>query len=94
MHKNNRIRKVAVAKRNRAWLLPLVFLAGYLFAWGTVLVDRQMLIEEQKALSQELKQTRQELQLREMVEGFGTDWQQIVIWNEETKVEPPEEEGK
>jgi len=85
---------MAIAKRNRAWLLPLVFLAGYLFAWGNVLVDRQMIIAEQADLGRELKQVRQELKLREMVEEFGTDWQQMVIWNEETKVEPPAEVGK
>ena len=85
---------MAIAKRNRAWLLPLVFLAGYLFAWGNVLVDRQMIIAEQAELGRELKQVRQELKLREMVEEFGTDWQQMVIWNEETKVEPPAEVGK
>ena len=82
---------MAVAKRNRVWLLPLVFLAGYLFAWGTILVDRQMIIAEQAELRQELRQAKQQLKLRGMMQDFGTDWEQMVIWNEEHK---PEEVGK
>ncbi len=78
----------------QSWKLPIFFLVGYLFAWGSILLDRQMIIDEQEALSQELKRVRQELKLREMVEDFGTDWQEMVIWNEETKLEPPEEVEK
>ena len=53
-----------------------------------------MIIDEQEALSRELGRVRSELKLREMVEEFGTDWQEMVIWNEETKLEPPKEVGK
>ena len=81
-------------KRKQAWKLPIVFLVGYLFAWGSILLDRQMIIDEQEALSQDLGRVRKELKLREMVEEFGTDWQEIVIWNEETRLEPPKEEEK
>ena len=81
-------------KRKQAWKLPIVFLVGYLFAWGSILLDRQMIIDEQEALSQDLGRVRKELKLREMVEEFGTDWQEMVIWNEETKLESPEEVGK
>ena len=81
-------------KIKQTWKLPIVFLIGYLFAWGSILLDRQMIIDEQEALSQDLSRVRKELKLREMVEEFGTDWQEIVIWNEETKLEPPEEVGK
>ena len=81
-------------KRKQAWKLPIVFLVGYLFAWGSILLDRQMIIDEQKSLSHDLERARKELKLREMVEDFGTDWQEIVIWNEETKLEPPKEVGK
>ena len=83
---------MAVAKRNRAWLLPLVCLAGYLFAWGTILVDRQMIIAEQAELRQELRQAKQQLKLREMMQDFGTDWEQMVIWNKQAII--PEEVGK
>ena len=81
--------------KRKDWKLPIVFLIGYLFAWGMILVDRQMIIEEQEALSQELEQTNKELKLQEMVEEFGTDWQEMVIWNEEA-IEPsePKEVGK
>ena len=81
-------------KIKQDWKLPIVFLVGYLFAWGSILLDRQMIIDEQEALSRDLKRVRRELKLREMVEEFGTDWQEIVIWNEETKLEPPKEVKK
>lgn len=81
-------------KIKQAWKLPIVFLIGYLFAWGSILLDRQMIIDEQEALSQDLGRVRKELKLREMVDDFGEDWQEMVIWNEETKLEPPEEVEK
>ena len=81
-------------KIKQAWKLPVVFLVGYLFAWGMILVDRQMIIDEQKALSQAMSRLCQELKLRKLVEEFGSDWQEMVIWNEEEKQEPPEEVGK
>ncbi len=80
-------------KNKQSWKLPMVFLIGYLFAWGMILLDRQMLIDEQEALRQELKDTKIELKLRELVDDFSTDWQEIVIWNEEA-IETPGEEKK
>ena len=70
-------------KRRKAWLLPLVFLAGYLFAWGMILVDRQMLIKEQGRLQDEVDRTRIELKISTMIDEYGDDWQEMVIWNEE-----------
>lgn len=81
-------------KKKQNWILPLVFLLGYVCAWSTILVDRQMLIAEQEALSQELERTRQELKLRETMEDFEHSWQEMVIWNEEALEPLKEEEGK
>ncbi len=78
-------------KKLRLWLLPLMFLLGFMAAWGMILVDRQMVLQEQEELRDELKRTRTQMKLREMVDGFGTDWQEMVIWNEKA-IEP--EEGK
>jgi len=75
------------------WLLPLAFLLGFICAWGMILIDRQMIMQEQEALRKELEQTRTEMKLREMVEDFGTDWQEMVIWNDEA-LEPSKEMGK
>jgi len=77
--------------RRRAWLLPLVFLAGYIAAWGSIAVDRQMLVAEQRVLMDEIKSTKQQLQLYDQMQDFGDDWREIIIWNKEA-VQPPEEE--
>ncbi len=84
---------MAVTARHRAWLLPLVFLAGYIVGWANVLVDRQMLIGEQAALRRELASTKVQLRLLQMGEGVDDDWQQMVIWNKQV-ILPPVEEGK
>jgi len=78
-------------KKKQGWTLPLVFLLGYIVAWGTIHIDRQMLVSEQKELRQALARTKQELRLQEMMEDFGQDWQEMVIWNEEKKEDPPKE---
>jgi len=78
-------------KRRQAWTLPLLFLLGYLAAWGTILVDRQMVIAEQRELRRELADAKKRLRLRELVDNFGSDWQEMVIWNEEKKTDPPKE---
>jgi hypothetical protein len=70
-----------------------VFLLGYLVAWGTVLVDRQMVIASQAQLARELVEAKQQLRLHEVMEGFDYDWQQMVIWNKEAIV-PAKEVGK
>ncbi len=80
-------------KRRKAWLLPLVFLAGYLFAWGTILVDRQVLIEEQRRLQDEVNRARIEMKITKMIDEYGNDYEEMVIWNEEA-IEPSKEEGK
>ncbi len=76
----------------RPWLLPLVFLLGYLVGWASVSVDRQMLISEQAALRRELATIRIQMKLREMTEAFDYDWQEMVIWNKEAV--KPKEVGK
>ena len=76
------------------WLLPLMFVLGFVCAWGLIMVDRQMLIQEQEELREELKQTKVQMKLREMVDDFGTDWQEIIIWNEKALKPPEEEENK
>lgn len=78
-------------KKMKTWVLPLIFLAGYITAWGSILIDRQMLISEQKALSEDLAEVKEELQLREMMDDFGSDWREMVIWNKEKKEDPPKE---
>ena len=80
-------------RKHKAWLLPLVFLAGYLFAWGTITVDRQMLIEEQRRLQDEVKQARVELRIMGMVDEYNEDYSEQVGWNKEA-IKPAEEVGK
>lgn len=77
-------------KKLRPWLLPLMFLLGFVCAWGMILIDRQMIIDEQEELRQEIVTVRVQMKLREMVEDFGNDWQEIVIWNKEAIVVPQE----
>jgi len=79
-------------KRRQTWLLPLVFLAGYLLAWGTILVDRQMLIEEQHRLQEEVERARIELRIMGMVDEYNEDYGEQIEWNKEA-IEP-EEVGK
>lgn len=84
---------MAVTRRRRAWLLPVVFLAGYLLAWATVLVDRQMLIEEQRRLQEEVERTRIELRIMGMVDEYNEDYGEQVEWNKEA-IKPAEERTK
>lgn len=81
-------------KKKQMWKMPLIFLLGYIVAWGTIVVDRQMVIASQRELAQQLEDTKKELHLREMIEDFGSDWQEMVIWNDEKKEDPPKEEEK
>ncbi len=66
----------------RPWALPLAFLLGFMVAWGMIQIDRQMVLQEQEELRDELERTRIQMKLREMVDDFGTDWQEMVIWND------------
>ena len=84
---------MAMTARYRAWLLPIVFLLGYLFAWGMILVDRQMLVEEQRQLQDEINQARIELKITKIIDEYVDDYEEMVIWSEEA-VELPEEVGK
>ncbi len=76
-------------KKGRPWLLPLVWLLGFVCAWGMILVDRQMLIQEQEELMQELWRTKRQLRVVAAAEEFGSRWQEIVDWNK--KAIKPEE---
>jgi len=76
--------------RYKGWLLPLVFLAGYVVAWGTIVVDRQMLVAEQRALMDEIKSAKQQLQLYDQMQDFGDDWREIINWNKEAVLPPKE----
>ncbi len=71
----------------RPWLLPLTFLLGFMCGWGMVLIDRQMLIQEQEGLRKELLQTRTQMKIRKLADDFETDWQEMVIWNDNA-IEP------
>ncbi len=77
----------------RPWLLPLAWLLGFISAWGMILIDRQMLIDSQAELRQELRRTKRQLRVVGAAEEFGSQWQEIVIWNEKA-IEPEEEVGK
>ena len=82
---------MAMTAQHRAWLLPLVFLLGYLVAWGNVLVDRQMLIEEQRLLRNELESARIELKITKMIDEYNEDYTSQVEWNKKALEEPKEE---
>ena len=79
--------------KKQTWKLPIVFLVGYLFAWGTILIDRQMIIEEQSRLQDEVDRIRIELKVSKMIDEYGDDYEEMIIWNKEVVVKP-EEEGK
>ncbi|HDY88825.1 MAG TPA: hypothetical protein ENH82_12030 [bacterium] len=70
-------------KIKQAWKLPIVFLVGYLFAWGMILVDRHMLLEEQDRLQDEVDSARVELKITKMVDEYNEDYVEQVEWNEE-----------
>ena len=79
--------------RVRAWLLPVVFLAGYLLGWASVLVDRQMVMEEQRRLQGEVERARIELRITSMVDEYNEDYSEQVEWNKEA-IKSPKEVGK
>ena len=78
-------------KKLRLWLLPLIFLLGFVCAWGTILVDRQMIIDKQAELSQELRRTKLQLRVFDAADELGDRWREIVIWNKDA-VKPPSKE--
>ena len=77
-------------KTKQAWKLPIVFLLGFLFAWGLILLDRQMIIDEQRRLQEEVDQARIELKITTMIDEYNEDYESQVEWNEEA-IEPKEE---
>lgn len=79
-------------KKLRPWLLPLVFLLGYLCAWGMILVDRQMLVEEQRRLKEEVKQARTELRIVTMIDEYNEDYVDLIEWNTKALEEMPDEQ--
>jgi len=80
-------------KKRQTWLLPLVFLLGYVLAWGSILIDRQMLIDEQRRLQEELDSVRIELKITEMIDEYNEDYTDQIEWNKEA-LEEPKEKGK
>ncbi len=77
-------------KKLRAWILPLVWLLGFVCGWGMTLIDRQMIIGSQAELMQELRRTKRQLRVVGAAEEFGSRWQEIVDWNKKA-IEPEEE---
>ena len=49
------------------WLLPLMFLLGFVCAWGLIMVDRQMLIDEQRRIQEEVDSIKIELKIKGMI---------------------------
>ena len=81
--------------KKQIWILSLVFLLGYLFAWGTILIDRQMLIEEQRRLQDEVDSARIELKIMTTMDDYNEDYKEQVEWNSEALEAPmPKEEWK
>lgn len=70
-------------KIKQAWKLPIVFLLGYLFAWGTILIDRQMIIDEQGSLQGEVNRTWIVLKIPAMVDAYNKSYVEFVKWNRE-----------
>lgn len=75
-------------KYHKGWLLPLVFLAGFLSAWAMIIVDRQMLIEEQGRLQDEIDRVRIEQKVMKMIDEYNEDSLDLVEWNKEAMEEP------
>lgn len=76
-------------KKRQEWLLILVFLLGYMLAWGSILVDRQMLIDEHHRLKDEVKQARIELRIATMIDEYNEDYTDQVEWNKKALEEVP-----
>jgi len=81
-------------KKRHPWALPVAFLLGYLFAWGTILVDRQMLIEEQRRLQEKINGAKIEMKIKVMIEEYNEDFDSQIKWNREALEEPKPEQNK
>ena len=82
-------------KEKTAWWIACGFLAGYLFAWGAISVDRHLILESQKALQQEItnasleaNRLREELRLKEIIEEAEFERQKAIKWNREALEQP------
>ena len=75
--------------KRQIWILPLTFLLGFMFAWGMILIDRQMLVQEQEGLREALEEAKIERKLREVIQDFGDEMEKIVTWNQKA-IEPEE----
>lgn len=80
-------------EKAKAWVLPLVFLAGYMVAWGSIVVDRQMVIAEQRELKQDLERMQRQLQLAEMMQELEFTVKEITMWNKATGLKLPKKES-
>jgi hypothetical protein len=63
-------------------------LLGYLFAWGMILIDRQMLIEEQGKLRKKADSALLELKTMKKIEGYNEDITSQIDWNREALEDP------
>ena len=82
-------------KERIAWWIAVGFLIGYLFAWGTISIDRHLILESQKALQQEItnaslevNRLREELRLKEIIEEAEFEMQKAIKWNREALEQP------
>lgn len=80
-------------KKQTAWWIACGFLAGYLFAWGTISIDRHLILKTQRQLQQELDRTRKELRLKEIVLEAEYQMRRDIEWNRQA-IDPPVEEDK
>ena len=80
-------------RKRTAWWIAFGFLMGYLFAWGTISIDRHLLMESQRQLQQELDRTRQELRLTEIVLEAEYQMRRDIEWNRQA-IDPPVKEIK
>lgn len=70
-------------EKKQSWKLPAVFLLGYLTAWGSILIDRQMVMDEQRELQREVNRARKEMRIKDMVEEYNGKIDKFIIWNKE-----------
>lgn len=80
--------------KKQAWKFPLVFLAGYLFAWGTILPDRQMVIGEQRSLQKTVNRTWIVLKIPAMIYEYNKSYVEMVNWNREAIEEQKDVEDR
>jgi len=77
----------------KGWKLPAAFLLGYITAWGTILIDRQMVIDEQHQIQQEVERMRKEIRISDMVDQYNQEFSKTIEWNKQSIV-PEEQSGE